>query len=90
MLISAKSGTRNQKIGSCEPRRRSFRVKSMADSVPLPPIPKRPFDSRFDGATLDAANVIAKILRAKMNNGNEDLKQRSKDSAKEMKVPAFG
>ena len=42
VLINPKRGTRNQKNGSWEPKRRSFFVKSTADSVAFEPQCKKP------------------------------------------------
>lgn len=83
-----KRGTKNQKIGSWEPKRRSFLVKSMADSVALPPKPKRPLDAGLGGAALEMVIDIARKVSANINTGSEDLRQRSRDSVNVMKMPA--
>ena len=88
-LIKPNSGTRNQKIGSCEPSKRSFFVKSKGDSVALPPTPRRPFGWLPQEEVLDTARDTAKILSAEINSGNDVLRQRSKDSANVMNVPAL-
>lgn len=75
-------------MGSCEPSRRSFLVKSMADSVALLPHPNKPLDAGSGGAALEIVSEIAKTVRASTAIGSEDLKQRSSDSAKVMKTPA--
>lgn len=75
-------------MGSCEPSRRSFLVKSMADSVALLPHPNKPRDAGSGGAALEIVSEIAKTVRASTTIGSEDLKQRSSDSEKVMKTPA--
>ena len=82
-----KSGTRNQKIVSLEPSRRSFLVKSTADSVALPPQPNSPLDVDLVGATLEMVNEAARKVKARMSKGSDDLRHKSKDSAKVMKIP---
>lgn len=89
-LMRPKRGIRNQKIESCEPRRRSFFVKSIADSVAFTPQPKNPVDAGFAGAVLDIVKEIAKKVSASIRMGIEDLRQRSNDSANVMKMPATG
>ena len=86
-LIRPKRGTRNQNIGSWEPRRRSFFVKSITVSVVLPPQPKNPVEAGLAGALLEIVNEIARNVNANSKIGNEDFRVRSKDSAKVMKIP---
>ena len=74
-------------MGSCEPRRRSFFVKSVRDSVALPPMPKRPFDCTFGGAVPEIASEMAKTLSAKIKSGREDFKQWVMPSAKVTNTP---
>ena len=86
-LMTPNKGTRNQKIGSCEPRRRSFFVKSITDSVALLPMPKRPFGCAVGRAAPEAASETAKTLNTKIRSGREDFKQKFMPSAKVMKTP---
>ena len=82
------SGTRNKKIGSCEPSKRSFLVKSIADSVAFPPQPSQPVDAGLGGAALDI--VKPSKVSARSNTGSEVFRQRSRDSANVIKMPALG
>lgn len=83
------SGTKNQKNGSCEPSKRSFLVKSMADSVALRPQPSQPVEAGLEGAALDIVNPMARKVSARSNSGNDDFRQRSKDSVNVIKMPAL-
>lgn len=82
------SGTKNQKIGSCEPSNRSFLVKSMAESVAFTPSPSQPVDTGLGGAALDIVNPMARKISARSNTGNDVFRQRSSDSANVIKTPA--
>ena len=82
------SGTRNKKIGSCEPSKRSFLVKSMAYSVAFPPEPSQPEDGVLGDAALDI--VSPSKVSARSNTGNEVFRHMSKDSANVIKMPARG
>ncbi len=83
------SGTRNQKIGSCEPNRRSFLVKSISVSVAFPPQPSQRVDAALEGVALDIVNAIARKVSARSNTGNDVFRQESKDSVNVMKMPAL-
>lgn len=89
MLIRPNSGIKTQKIGSCEPSKRSFLVKSMADSVAFPPQPSQPVDAGLAGAALDIVNPTARKVSARSNTGNDVFRQRSRDSANVIKTPAL-
>ena len=86
-LIRPKRGTRNQNIGSWEPRRRSFFVKSITVSVALPPQPKNPVEAGLADALLEIVNEIARNVNANSKIGNEDLRVMSRDSANVTKIP---
>ena len=83
------SGTRNQKIGSCEPSNRSFFVKSIAESVAFPPQPSQSVDGDPGGAALDIVNPMARRVNARSRPGNDAFRQRSRDSAKVIKMPVL-
>lgn len=74
-------------MGSCEPSKRSFLVKSMADSVALPPQCNQPADGGLGGAELETASDSARKVRAIISNGNDDFRQRCIDSEKVTKMP---
>src|SRR5580658_5820439 len=82
------NGTRNQKNGSCEPRRRSFFLKSMAASVALPLQPQMLFE--FEGGC-GAAELDARendMTESTSSTTGKDLRrQASIPSAKDMKTP---
>ena len=65
-------------------------MKSMADSVALPPLPKSPYEVELVGAVLEMVIDMARNVSANSSTGNDDFKQRSRDSAKVMKIPASG
>lgn len=88
-LMRPNSGTRNQKIGSREPNKRSFLVKSMTDSVAFAPQSSQPVDAGLGGAALEIVNPMARKVSASINTGNDVLKQRSNDSANVIKIPAI-
>ena len=87
MLMRPKSGTRNQKIESCEPSNRSFLVKSIAASVVFPPHAQNQMAVGLAWALLEIVKEIAKNVSANMRMGKDDLKHRSSDSANVMKMP---
>ena len=88
-LMRPKSGTNPQKIGSREPNKRSFFVKSMTDSVAFPPQKSQPVDAGLAGAALDIVSPMARKVSASSNTGNDVLRQRSNDSANVIKTPAM-
>lgn len=59
-------------------------MKSMADSVAFPPQPSKPLDA---GVVLGTVNEAARKVKASTSTGNDDLKQRSIDSANVIKIP---
>ena len=63
-------------------------MKSIADSVAFPAQPKNPVCADLVGAVLDIVREMAKKVSASIRMGSEDLRQRSSDSAKVMKIPA--
>jgi len=62
-------------------------VKSIADSVALPPQPNRPLDEGLGGVVLEIASDKAAKLNAMISSGSEERRQRSMDSANVMKMP---
>ena len=76
-------------MGSREPNKRSFLVKSMADSVAFPPQPSQPEDAGLGGATLDIVSATARRVSARSNTGKDVFRQRSRDSAKVIKIPVL-
>ena len=62
-------------------------MKSMAESVAFPPQPNHPVDAGLEGAALDMINPSK--VSARSNIGIEVFKQRSRDSANVMKIPAL-
>lgn len=61
----------------------------MADSVAFPPQPSQPVESDLGGAALDNVNPMARKVSARSNAGNDVFRQRSRDSANVMKMPAL-
>ena len=62
-------------------------MKSITNSVALPPQPKNPTEAGLGGALLEIVNEIARKVKANSRIGNEDLRVRSSDSANVMKIP---
>ena len=65
-------------------------MKSMAASVAFPPQSNQPVDAGLAGAALDIVKPMASKVSARSNTGNDVFRQRSRDSAKVMKMPALG
>ena len=59
----------------------------MADSVTFLFQPRRPGEPDLSDAELENANDIARNDRASRSRGKDDLRQRSMDSAKVIKIP---
>lgn len=62
-------------------------MKSMADSVALPPQWNQPVDEGLGWAELETASDSAKKVRETMSKGNDDCRQRCIDSEKVTKMP---
>lgn len=60
----------------------------MAVSVPFPPQPSQPEDAELGGAALDIVNPMARKVSARSNTGKDVFRQRSRDSANVIKIPA--
>ena len=86
VLTNPNKGRRNQNSGSCEPSKRSFFVKSIADSVAFPPHLNK-FAELAPREELVIASDVARKVRASRRSGNDDLKQRSMDSEKAINIP---
>ena len=86
MLIKANNGTRNQKKGSRDPSKRSFRAKSTGDSVAFL---AQLIAVEADGAAgvPSIADVKARKVKRIISTGREDRRQRPKESAKGMNTP---
>lgn len=87
VLTNPNRGTRNQNTGSCEPSKRSFFVKSIADSVAFPLHGNMLGELAPCREEPDIANDVAKKVRARRSSGNDDLRQRSIDSEKAINTP---
>ena len=59
----------------------------MADSVAFPPQRSQPVDAGLEGVAFDSAKPSR--VSARSNTGNEVLRQRSRDSANVIKMPAL-
>ena len=64
-------------------------MKSMADSVAFPPQLNQPVDTGLGDVALDIVNPMARKVSARSNTGNDVFRQRSKDSANVIKMPAL-
>lgn len=62
-------------------------MKSIADSVEFPLELNKSPDVALEWAELDIVNDVARKVRARRINGNEDRRQRCIDSVNVMKVP---
>ena len=62
-------------------------MKSMAESVAFTSQPSQPVDAGLEGEALDIVNPSK--VSARSNIGIEVFKQRSRDSANVMKMPAL-
>ena len=62
----------------------------MAASVAFSPQPSQPVDAGLAGAALDIVNAMASKVSARSNAGNDVFRQRSRDSANVIKMPALG
>ena len=62
-------------------------MKSMAGSVAFPSQPSQPVGAGLEGAALDMVNPSR--VSARSTIGIEVFKQRSRDSANVMKIPAL-
>lgn len=87
VLTNPNRGSRNQNNGSCEPSKRSFFVKSIADSVAFPPHWNKLAELASREEEFDIASDVARKVRASRSSGNEDLRQRSIASEKAMNTP---
>lgn len=85
-LTNPKSGMRNQKNASCEPRSASFFAKSMAGNEELPCELRVLLDT---GAVWSGEPETEKARqeRASRRTGKDERKQRSNPSAKVMNMP---
>ena len=81
-LIRPKNGTRNQKNVSCEPRSRSFFVKSIGLSVEFV---RQWNGSSLEGNAVDVANEEAKSDMATSKIGRDERTELSRPSMKVMK-----
>ena len=87
VLINPNRGSKNQNNGSCEPSKRSFFVKSIADSVAFP-LHRNKLDELVSCADeVVIANDVARKVRASRRSGKDDLRQISIDSVKVIKTP---